>query len=300
MNEADPITLELDREGTAERTCGELLEALYHSRPEWSVSQFKMLAEPNPEPELFWGRHVAKFEDWQLKITPAMQMGSAIHEAILQKHELRIIPADVLASNGQKRGKAWEEFAAEHQGQVWLKEEEAEPARNGIDAFWKNKKAAALLNDGLAEHSLFWYDEMTGLPLRCRIDFFSNVGNGVAVDLKVTTSPTPYDFPWKCLDLKYHIQAATYLYGIDKAWKRKPDYFMFITLEPEPPYRCCVHVCREEMLDLGYTRMKEALLELKERRESGNWHSLWHNKVNALDLPKKAYPNPFKGVFDVN
>lgn len=288
MNEADPITLELDREGTAERTCDELPEALYHARPEWSVSQFKILPE---EPEMFWGRHLAQLPDWQVKETPSMVMGSAIHAFVLQRRNLNIIPREVLSSSGSKAGKEWKEFEAAHVGEAWLKESDAEPALSTLKAIREHPKANELLGQkGLAEHSIFWVDELTGLRLRGRLDFYiPNLGNGIIVDLKCTTAAMPDTFPWKCYDLRYHVQAATYLYGATQVFGKTPDAFVFITAEVEPPYRCRVYQTHHDMIDLGWTTMKENLLDLKERLQKNDWNSRGHNCILKLDLPKKAY-----------
>jgi hypothetical protein len=284
---ADPIIDEVERNGFAVRSINQLADADYHYRPEWSVSQFKLLPE---EPELFWGRHVAKLSDYQPAASPQMRLGTAVHESLLQNIPLRIIPDEVLSSNGSRAGNRWKEFAVEHEGEVWLKADEAAPIQRCIDSIRNNPKARALLElPGRVELAVFWRDELTGLPLRGRLDKLVEVGDGLVLDLKTASDPTDYGFSFACLDHKYHLQAAAYLEAAEYATGKTPEGFLFIVAQPTAPYVCQVYTCRREMLDLGFTRLRESLHDLKTRLDSGDWHRAGFGKVNLLDLPKKAY-----------
>lgn len=275
---------EIEQNGFAVRTHDQLPEAEYHARPEWSKSQFALLPE---EPELFWGRHIMHFPDWKLEETPQMRLGTAVHEAVLLQREVRVIPASVLTSNGQRRGKAWEEFQAEHAGETWLREAEAEPAKNAVDAVLKRKYARRLLEaPGESELSIFWIDELTGLRLRGRLDRRCHIGNGIILDLKTSNDPTPYGFPWKCLDLKYDVQAATYMDGHDQIYG-PAESFVFIAVEVQPPYRCRIHEASEEFLSLGFSKFKESLIDLKDRLERDAWETTDAESVHTLRLPQK-------------
>ena len=288
---ADPLTADLESDGSAERRIDELSEEAYRARPEWSVSAFKMLAEPEPQPELFWGRYIAKLPDFQMEPSPQMQKGTAIHDAILQGRDINVIPREVLSSNVARQGNTWKQFAKDHEGEVWLKEDEAAPMRNAIASVFANSHARKLLElEGQAEHALFWTDEYTGLRLRGRIDRICKVGNGVVIDLKTAANPDYIGFSFACLDHKYHIQAATYMYAYEQVYGELPEEFVFIVVQLDAPYKCIVYRADREMLELGYIRMKEALTDLKARLESGNWYGPEHNRVISLSLPKKAFP----------
>jgi RecB family exonuclease len=282
---ADPITEELEREGVAFRTHDQLPEWLYHGRPEWSKSQFGLLPE---EPELFYGRHILKLPDWQLEESPQMRLGTAVHEAVLLKQDVKIIPADVLSKSGSRAGAAWKQFEEEHAGEVWLRESEADPVKRAVEAVRKRKFARRLLEaEGESELSIFWKDELTNLPLRGRIDRLCKIGSGIVLDLKTANDPTSAGFPWKCLDLKYDVQAATYMYGATQVFGVVPDCVVFIAVEVSPPYRCRIHeASQDDLLTPGYIKMKEALLDLQFRLESNNWETADAESVHTLRLPK--------------
>ena len=283
----DAVASDLEANGFSVRTIEQMPDAAYRAWPAWSVSQFKMLPD---EPELFWGRYVAKLPDYQMKPSPQMALGTAVHECLLQGIEPNVIPDSVLSKSGSKAGGAWKEFAAEHAGETWLKAEEAEPIKRCIASVMDNRKARALLElPGDNELAIFWRDEYTGLTLKGRMDRLIRVGNGLVLDLKTANDPTETGFPFACLDRKYHIQAATYSEAAQYALGQPPEGFLFIAVQVEAPYICQVYTCAQEMLNLGYTREREALTDLDQRLKDGNWHRSGHGLVNRLDLPKRAY-----------
>jgi len=283
----DAIISEVESKGVATRTIEELTDDFYHSRSEWSVSQLKLLPE---QPELFWGRHIAKLPDYQLTPSPSMRLGTVVHEALLQGIEPRIIPRDVLSKSGSRAGSAWQAFAAEHGDEIWLRESEAEPILRCLDSVRANKKAMALLElPGDNELAVFWRDESTGLPLRGRLDKLIRVGNGMVLDLKTAADPTERGFPFACLDLKYHVQAAAYAEAAESLLGTTPEAFLFIAVQVSAPYICQVYACTPEMLNLGFTRLREAIQDLHARLATGDWHREGHGTVNLLDLPRKAY-----------
>jgi len=284
---ADPITAELLAEGTAQRTWQELPEHLYHRRPEWSKSQWCILPD---EPELFEGRCVRRIENWQVKPTRDMEFGTAIHGSVFQGEPLKIIPSDVLSKSGAKSGGNWLAWKDEHPEDGWLKESDADPYKWVIESVMRNKKARALLDlPGLCEHSIFWQHPNLDLMLRGRIDKYCQVGNGIIVDLKTSSDPSPESFPWKCLDFAYHSQAAAYSWGASEVFGVQPETFLFIVVGNVPPYNCHVYQPDSDAIDLGWTRMQEALHDLDARLKSGNWLREDRDSIKRLTLPKKAF-----------
>jgi exodeoxyribonuclease VIII len=287
----DPIALELEREGVAQRTWQELPEGIYHARPEWSKSQWCILPD---EPELFEGRYIRHLPDpWPVKPTAAMEFGTAIHGTLLQGLPLKIIPPEVLSKSGSKAGGEWKQWAEEHDGgQGWLKAQDADPYKWAIDSVMANKKARALLElPGLCEHSIFWRHDNLDLYQRARIDKYCQVGGGLVVDLKTSTKPTPDSFPFACLDFKYHEQAASYSEGVEHVFGTMPEAFLFIVVGNVPPYACHVYQPDQEMMELGWTKTQEALQDLAARLKSGRWLREDRQYIQKLSLPKRAFSN---------
>ena len=287
-NTLDPIDAELNRNGVAMRTADELPDHIYHHRPEWSYSQIKMLPD---EPEMFYGRHVAKWPTYQLKPSPNMILGTAVHDALLLQNKLQIIPESVLSKSGSKAGVAWKEFEAEHAGEIWLKESEAAPARAMLESVQNHRKARMLLEmPGQSELALFWTHEYTGLRLRGKLDRLIDFGDGKAIiDLKCTNDPSPEKFCWTCLDFRYHYQVGMYRDGVENVIGcERPPTFIFVVVGYDPPYRVCVYTAEADMADLGTIRVNEALLDLSQRLKANDWNDAYHDRILPLSLPAKA------------
>lgn len=264
-------------------------EAEYHARPEWSQSQFKLL--PN-EPELFYGRHVAKYPGWQLKPTPDMELGTALHAVILDGKPLVEIPGDVLTSNGQRRGKPWEQYQAEHADDLIMLPKEIGGIRAMVDAIMGQDVLRNLFEaDGFTEHSLFMVDDATGLPTRGRLDKFARLnGRMIIGDLKCT-SIDPADkrqVEAKIHSFKYHQQAAHYWDLCEAAYVTPVD-FVFAFVRNSPPYNAVGWTLTPNAIELGRRRNRVALDDLRRRLDTGDWVGERHGYLSMADLPKYAY-----------
>ena len=79
----------------------------YHALPSWSSSQLKLLPD---EPELFYKRFVEKHPAFQFKPTASMDLGTSVHRIILEGTPVKMIPDDVLGTDGAKRGNTWKHY----------------------------------------------------------------------------------------------------------------------------------------------------------------------------------------------
>lgn len=284
-NAADPITAALERDGTATFAWDELQEEFYHGRPELAVSQLKLLPD---QPELFYGRHVAKWPDWQMEPTASMDLGTAVHEALLLDRLPQVIPDEVLSKSGARSGKAWYEFAAAHRGETWLRQKDADQVRRIVDGCKATPKAAALLAfEGLPEHSLFWHENNTGLACRGRLDkLLPDVQ--LIVDLKTANDSSPERWPWHAIDLGYHLQAASYCEAAKACYGFDEVAFVFIVVESDVPYRTFTYQCNEDFLTLGFTRWQEALHDYQDRMRDNCWVREDRTRILKLSPPRKA------------
>jgi len=91
----------------------------YHARPEWSNSQFDVLAE---DPLLFHARFLARTVPHESKA--CWDFGTTVHGLLSSPgsiDEIAVeIPSEVLNSQGHKKGKAWTEWRDEHECDAYV------------------------------------------------------------------------------------------------------------------------------------------------------------------------------------
>ena len=266
----------------------------YHARPEWSQSQFKLLPY---KPELFEGFHITK--RWTTEETDDMRLGTQLHAAWLEHEPLLVIPSTALTSNGQRRGKAWEAWCDEHPDNPGVLPKEAGRIQAMTDSGMADPVVRSLIEaEGEVEHTIVWTDEETGLPLRARLDKLARFDGGYQIgDIKATSIDvtSEREVAAKIFSMGYHQQAAHYwdaaamLYG-------PPLQFVFLFVRNKPPFNAVAWTLPELDLDLGRRHNRVALLELKHRLETGDWHGSRFGKLNTVSLPKWAWTDDPLGL----
>ena len=186
--------------------------------------------------------------------TPAMQMGTWIHTAILQPTEFRpiVLPDPHTLDIRTKAGKPaknpratseWESLIENaHQtanGRPVLDHEQIEIVLGASAAVAAHPLAQELLSKGIAEQS--GYAEIDGMPVKIRPDF-RRCGVEI-IDLKTTDDASPAGFSRKARGLRYDIQAAWYrrivaqIMGVSIA----DTTFLWIVVERSAPFGVAVY-----------------------------------------------------------
>ena len=267
----------------------------YHARPEWSHSQRKLL--PN-HPELFHGYHVT--HEWEFKQTDDMWLGECLHAVCLEGKSIVEIPDYALTSNGQRRGKAWEAWQAEHANDFYLLPKEAERVLAMRDGLMADPKCRAFLEaEGQCEASYFYIDEETGLQCRARVDKLATFGRiAIIGDLKATNiDPTDArQVGLKVLEMGYHRQGAEYTEAVGEVDGETPDGFGFLFVRNRVPYNARLWVLKSEDIELGWRQNHAALRDLRRRLDSNDWiEGDTFGKENPITLPRWAYSDQSVG-----
>ena len=195
-----------------------------HKRSYLSTSALKAFAKsPN---------HYIEYVNGERKATPAMELGSAIHCAILEPNEWHdrytIVPK---VDRRTKAGKeAWELFQKSSEGKTVLTDEQHRTMDLARIAVHADPLAKNLIDTAVA----FEQERETVIshtPYRGIADI---VGNGWVADLKTAADGSPDAFQRQAFNLKYHEQAAAYcrIFGVAK--------FYFIVVETTAPYNTTV------------------------------------------------------------
>ena len=285
----------------------------YHTCPDWSVSQTKLLPD---SPEEFYGLHVAEPPRWAKGPTPAMNFGSMVHSRLLEPGTFaELYPQAEQCSGVLKSGKGAGERCS-HQGSfrlpdgTWLcgvhtKGESSARLVNCItsedvarlNSIVRNCEESADVRSllgvkGEIEYSLFGTHQPTGLLVRGRLDKWYTHGEArVILDVK-TTSPDPFNerlMAAHFYGLGYHRQAAWYLDLMEGAGS-PCEAFVFLAIKTVIPFTCAVWTLNPNAIELGRRQNELALADLALRFKSGDWS----NEKAALqplmlDVPPYAY-----------
>jgi hypothetical protein len=123
--------------------------------------------------------HLREALDHPSPPTPAMAFGSAVHTHVLEPD--RFSEEFAVVEKFDRRTKEGKEAAArfeqENQGKTLITSDDLATLTRVRAAVHAHEGAARLFKQGEAELSAFWTDPLTGIPCRCRPDWF----NGTAV-----------------------------------------------------------------------------------------------------------------------
>ncbi len=260
----------------------------YHRHPAVSKSHLDQVAR---SPLHYWARYVDPNRVEQ-EPTAAMTIGSALHTHVLELDtwDDRYVTMPDGIDRRTKQGKLeWEAFSVASTGRTVLSKTDAELVMRMGHAVWSHPAAAFLLNrPGLAEQTYLWTDEATGLECKCRPDWMTNDGQ-LIVDLKTTEDASPTGFRKSVANFRYHVQAAWYLDGIERATGRRPEQFIFVCVEKKAPHAVAVYAASAEMVAAGALQAEQDLARLALCRESNQWPG-YSNQIEVIDLPPWMRP----------
>lgn len=209
--------------------------------------------------------------------TPALRFGRAVHCLLLTTETWA---SEFAVFDGQRRGKAWEEFEQNATGKTILKPEEYWQASAVAFAVLGNKTARKYLDGARCEVPVQWTDFDTGLECKCRPDA---IQERTLIEFKTTTSAETRRFGNEAARYGYHMQAAHYWNALTATGNR-PEKIVFIVAEKNPPYD--VSVFRMDDMALGLARDEVAALlrRVRECTDSGEWPGRYPDE-QLLSLP---------------
>lgn len=251
----------------------------YHSQPAISKSGLDLI---HRAPALFKYRRENPLEQ-----TQAMRMGTLVHTAVLEPHDLANLVIAPKCDRRTAAGKAeWAAFEAESSGREIVSAFEFETVHAISEAVHEHDAASQALGMlAEVETSIFWTDEITDVECRCRPDGI--LTNDLIIDVKTTRGADPESFAKSIAQYRYHVQAAYYMDGFESATGRKPRGFMFIAVETEPPYLVACYVASEAMILRGRDAYQRDLQTYRECIDTDTWPGL-SAIPTIIDLPRWA------------
>ena len=224
----------------------------YHSHDSISASGLKMI----------YKKSVYHLLNQKFKETPAMALGTAVHQALLEPDDFYDIYHIIEKIN--KRTKAGKE---EYQKQLDLAKDKIiiesdthEIIKNILGAFRQNELAQKYCK---GEIELSHYTQYEGIDVRVRPDCINRISNFIS-DVKTCQDNSPEAFKRDIYKWGYHLQSAFYMdmCGIDT--------FKFIAVTTTFPHTCEVYTLSDEMIEFGRNAYKQAFEKWKIYLESGN------------------------------
>ncbi len=222
--------------------------------------------------------------------TEAMIEGEAFHVMTLEPHDFNdrvvVLPkGETLRSN---KNKAIRDNALKD-GKLFIKHAQFELVSSMRQAVLEHPIASNLLmkmEGTIYERAIFWHDQETELLCKIKMDCLTiNNDCNVLVDLKKAKDGDIKKFQNQAGNLGYHIQAAMYSEGVLQGLGKKVDYFVFVVVEPYPPFAVGVYIVDANMMQEGHDKYRYLLQKWAKCTKTGVWPGYTDTKPKEIELP---------------
>lgn len=205
----------------------------------------------------------------QRKATTEMDVGSVVHFRVLQPHRL----AEVAIREPRQK--------PENNGHIHLLRDDFDRAKIMADQLLLSLQPFNL-SMGVAESPIYWRDEITGVPCKCRPDWlYVSSAEALIIDVKTTKDIKPRDFKFAIQRYGYWLQDAHYRAGV-RATYGVESTFLFACVESEWPYQvalyCISDVCRERWSKQYRTVIHDVATCI----DTGDWREPWARDIYEL------------------
>lgn len=207
--------------------------------------------------------------------TPAMRLGTIVHGLVLGGGK-------TVVYDGERRGKAWQEFQAAHAGREIVTAAEVARAVPIADAVGMDPVAGPMLHaqDAQVETTLTW--TMDGLSCQGTPDYF-DPSTGILFDLKTCSDASPRTFARHAWSYSYHAQLAWYANAMTLAGHTVRECLL-VAVETSGPYGVSVHRLSPRMLAEGHRQWHAWWEQLRVCLAADQWPG-YAESVCELDVP---------------
>lgn len=194
-------------------------------------------------------------------------------------HILGAMPDDedgeIHVYDGDRRGKAWESFAAEHTGSEIVTAKEWAKAAPIADAVRNNAFAMSLIEGALCEQPIAW--KIGSRACSSRPDAFKHYG--ALVDLKTTNDASIVALQRMAQKMAYHAQAAMYRDALASIGVKTTES-LIIAVETKAPYPVTVMRLTERRVDEGRRLYRSWYETLRTCEDSDHWPAYTESVVS--------------------
>ncbi len=227
------------------------------------------------------------------KESDALTLGNAAHVAILEPERFdrdHVVWMNRTAAGAMspRKGKEWDAFVTEHEGQTILTPEEHEKVRGMANAVRGDSVAMGYLEAGDPEVTMQWSDGVDGTPCRGRVDWLCAPGGRKhLVGLKTTRDCRHFVFASQAAKLGYHLQWAFYADGYEAITGVVPRV-VEIVVESAPPHAVVTYFVPPDILEQGREEYRELLVILAKCQRENSWPGP-ETEEQMLSLPSWVY-----------
>lgn len=227
------------------------------------------------------GRHFLASKLATRKPTKAMEIGRAVHSAILEPKKF---DRDyVVSPEGlDLRTKAGKEWASENADKNVLTPDDfsmISGIRKNLDRHPMFKEIFG--NGGRSEVTVL-FDHLAEVACKARLDFVNHDGS-VIVDIKTVEDARPEAFIRSVISYGYHFQAYFYSLAWFIATGNKPT-FIFLAVEKGAPNEVMFHCLDVEFLLIAEKKISEMIAKYKRSIETGVFEG-YPAEINYLAPP---------------
>lgn len=212
--------------------------------------------------------------------TAVMDLGSAMHAAILEPEEFH---ARYAIFDGRRGTKAHQEWQDENPGVTDLKPDEWDQVMGAAEAVHsrrQGKLARRILRHARTEVTLQWTDPDTHVRCKARPDI---IGPTILADVKTTGSVDPRRFGRLAADMVYHGKMAFAAMGLREIG-HPVERVTILAVEQKPPHDVGVFDICQGDLERSEQHVANLLSQLKTCRRRRIWPGRCEN-TQVLDLP---------------
>lgn len=245
-----------------------------------------LLSDLNVSPYHCWAMNINPDRP-QRKESPAMKSGTLAHCVILEPETVSdryvIAPEDL--SMTTKAGKEW----AAAQTRIIISQDQMTTAESQRAAVMAVPEIAEVLTrQGVAESSVFWVDEATGLDCMCRPDWVGTLPSGepICLDLKTSADAMPAGFGKSVASFGYHRQAAHYSNGL-RANGLDVAMFVFAVVSSAYPFVAAPYVLDVDSEAQGQEEISELLALYAQCSKTDKWPAMGPG-YQVASLPRWA------------
>jgi len=200
------------------------------------------------------------------KPTPAMQMGTLVHCAVLEPEEfdLRYIAAPKINKRTKAGKEEWAAFVEDNKNKTVITLEDYDTSHYIAKCVMANPIASRLLS--------------TGADCKAKADY---VKDKMVVDLKTAADSSPEGFSRACANFGYHMQDAHYSNGSEC------ERFVFVVVETTYPFIVSVYELDSEAKDIGKREVEDKMNKYVELNMFDAWDDGYvdNQTVTTLSLP---------------
>lgn len=221
-------------------------------------------------------------KDEIFKESKSLDIGTAFHHFLLEP-DLFFEKYIILDKGQSKRTKSGQEIKkmCDEKGMNLLNNCDFELIKKMHNGVRRNNLATRLIMDGMSEMTLIGVDEKTGIKIKARPDFMTEIsGDEVTViDLKTSKSARDTDFMRSVYKYNYHIQQYMIITLLKQKYKKVNFYF--VVCEKESLYSCVVYTLSDDILMFAEEKYRDLMDYLKDCKDTGVYTG-YKNKTLTL------------------